>query len=282
MAYARGTMVILPRYHPEETCRALETEKITVFGGSPTIFTSLLGFEAFERTDLSALAFSYSGSSALPASVLESWESQTGTPILEGYGQSEAGPVLTFNPLDGVRKVGSVGVPVPETEVEIVDLEEGKTVLGTGEKGEIRARGPQIMAGYRGLPDETAQALRGGWLYTGDIGEFDEDGYLFIRDRKKEMVIVSGYNVFPREVENVLYSHPSVAEAAVIGVADDYRGEVLKAVVALKPGQAAEPAALEAHCRENLAKYKVPGQFEILDELPKTTVGKIDKKALKP
>ncbi len=280
-AYARGTMVILPRYHPEETVKALADEKITIFGGAPTIYTSLLGYEGFARADLSSLTYSVSGSAALPATVLEQWEARVGTPIVEGYGQSEAGPVLTYNPLHGVRKPGSVGVPVPDTEVQVVDLGTGARVLGTGEKGEIRARGPQIMQGYRNLPKETAETLRGGWLYTGDIGEFDADGYLYIRDRKKEMVIVSGYNVFPREIEIVLYQHPAVREAGAIGVPDTYRGEVVKAYVSLKPGAAATADDLLAHCRANLAKYKIPSALEIVADLPKTAVGKIDKKQLK-
>jgi long-chain acyl-CoA synthetase len=280
-AYARGTMVVLPRYRPDETLAAMQAEKITIFGGSPTIYTSLLSFEGFAAADLSSLYYSVSGSAALPATVLQQWEARVGTPIVEGYGQSEAGPVLTYNPLHGIRKPGSVGVPLPDTEVEVVDLEQGKRLLPAGEKGEIRARGPQVMAGYRNLPEETARTLRDGWLYTGDIGEFDADGYLYIRDRKKEMVIVSGYNVFPREVEIVLYQHPAVREAAVIGVPDAYRGELVKAYVSLKPGAATDPAVLLDHCKLNLAKYKIPSALEIVPDLPKTAVGKIDKKALK-
>ncbi|MCW5770783.1 MAG: long-chain fatty acid--CoA ligase [Rhodospirillaceae bacterium] len=281
-AYARGTMVILPRYRPEDTVAALAGERITIFAGSPTIYTSLLNFDGFAGADLSSLYYSVSGSAALPATVLEQWEARVGTPIIEGYGQSEAGPVLTYNPLHGVRKPGSVGVTVPDTEVQIVDLDSGTRVLPVGERGEIRARGPQIMQGYRNLPKETAETLRNGWLYTGDIGEFDSDGYLYIRDRKKEMVIVSGYNVFPREVEIVLYQHPAVREAAVVGVADSYRGEIVKAFVALKTEAAASTDDLAAHCRANLAKYKIPAAIEIVPELPKTAVGKIDKKALQP
>ncbi|MGE0737356.1 MAG: long-chain fatty acid--CoA ligase [Alphaproteobacteria bacterium] len=281
MAYARGTLIILPRYHPEDTLRAIAVERITIFAGSPTIFTSLLAHEKFATSDLSSIVYSYSGSAALPDDVLRRWEKSVGTPIIEGYGQSEAGPVLTYNPLNGVRKVGSVGLTLPDTAVEIVDLEAGDKILPVGEKGEIRARGPQIMQGYRNLPEETAKTLRDGWLYTGDIGEYDADGYLYIRDRKKEMVIVSGYNVFPREVEEVLYAHPAVREAAVIGVADSYRGEIVKAYVALRPGAAASIDDLLAHCRKNLAKYKVPARIEIIADLPKTAVGKIDKKPLK-
>ncbi len=165
--------------------------------------------------------------------------------------------------------------------MEIVDLDKGERVLPAGEQGEIRARGPQIMAGYRNLPTDTAETLRHGWLYTGDIGEFDADGFLYIRDRKKEMVIVSGYNVFPREIEIVLYQHPAVREAGAIGVPDTYRGEIVKAFVSLKPGAAATAEDLLAHCRANLAKYKLPSALQIVADLPKTAVGKIDKRQLK-
>jgi len=282
MAYARGTLVIEKRYHPGETLRALARHKITIFAGSPTIFSGLMAFEDFAQADLSSLRFSYSGSAPLPEEVLNRWEAATGTPIVEGYGQSEAGPVLTYNPLHGTRKAGSVGVALPQTELQIVDTETGAKVLGTGEVGEIRARGPQIMRGYRNLPAETDEALRDGWLYTGDIGEFDGDGYLFIRDRKKDMVICGGYNVYPREIDEVLYGHHDVLEAAAIGVPDDYRGEVIKAFVALKPGAGANAEDLLAYCRANLARYKLPAEIALCDELPKTSVGKIDKKALKP
>lgn len=283
MVFARSTLVILPRYHPQDVLETLVSERITIFAGSPTLFTGLMAYEGFADTDFSTLALSYSGSSALPADVLREWEAATGSPIVEGYGQSEAGPVVAFNPLHGERRAGSVGIAVPETDIEIVDLEQGTTVLAIGEAGEIRVRGPQVMSGYRNRPDETAQALRDGWLYTGDIGAFDEDGYLYIRDRKKEMVIVSGYNVFPREVEDVLYGHPTVREAAVIGQADSYRGEILRAVIALAPEAQPETEthAILAHCRANLAKYKVPSVIDIVDEIPKTQVGKIDKKALR-
>ncbi len=281
MAYAGGTLVIVPRYTPDAVFDLLARERITIIAGSPTLFTSLLAHPRFASADFSELSLSYSGSAALPEELLRRWESATGAPVLEGYGQSETGPVLTFNPLDGVRKSGSVGRPLPYTEIEIVDLERGARPLDVGEKGEIRVRGPQIMSGYRNLPDETAATIRGGWLHTGDVGEFDDDGYLYIRDRKKEMAKVSGFNVFPREIEEVLYLHPAVREAAVVAVPDAYRGEVVRAFVALRPGDAAGPEQLIEHCRANLAKYKIPAQIAIVEELPKTAVGKIDKNRLR-
>jgi long-chain acyl-CoA synthetase len=188
--------------------------------------------------------------------------------------------VLSYNPVNGTRKPGSVGVTLPLTEVQIVDLETGTTMLPVGQSGEIRARGPQIMQGYRGLPDETATALRNGWLYTGDIGEFDAESYLFIRDRKKDMVIVGGFNVYPREVEEALLTHPDVQEASVVGIPDSYRGEALVAyVVGRTPLLNID--ALSAFLGERLTRYKVPAHIQLLAALPKTAVGKADKPALR-
>jgi len=280
-AYCAGTLVMLPRYHPQEVLQALAAERITIFPGSPTIFTGLLAHEAFARMDFSRIHTCYSGSAPLPQETLARWERAVGAPVYEGYGQTESGPVLTFNPMQGARKPGSVGVPVAGTEIQIVDIDTDTRVLPAGEKGEIRARGPQIMSGYRNLPQETAAALREGWLYTGDIGELDADGYLFIRDRKKDMVIVGGYNVYPREVDEVLAMHPAVQEAAAVGAADPYRGEVVRAFVVLRPGAIATPEELIAHCAQNLARYKVPVSVAILASLPKTTVNKTDKNALR-
>lgn len=280
-AYCRGRLVILERYHPAELCKTLEHDNISILPAGPTIFTGLLNFPDFATTKLDSLKWCYSGSAPLPEETLRRWEDVTGCFILEGYGQTEAGPVLTYNPAGGTKKPGSVGIALNDTEVQIVDLESGSEILPPGEVGEIRARGPQIMAGYRNLPDETARTLRDGWLYTGDIGEFDTDGYLFIRDRKKDMAIVGGYNVFPREIDEVLYAHPAVADAAAIGAPDDYYGEVIRAWVTLKPGSDASEQDLIAFCADNLAKYKVPKSISIGDTIPKTTVGKIDKKALR-
>ena len=281
MVYALGTLIVLPRYSPEAVLELQQSEHINIFAGSPTLFISLLTHADFSRTDFSSLELSYSGSAALPEELLRRWESATGVPVIEGYGQSEAGPVISFNPLHGTRKPGSVGSPVPDTEVQVVDLEQGSRPLTVGEKGEIRLRGPQLMTQYRNLPQETAQALRDGWLYTGDIGEFDADGYLYIRDRKKEMAKVSGFNVFPREIEEVLFMHPGVQEAAVVAAPDDYRGEVVKAFVVARGGGETSAEQLMAHCQANLAKYKLPVSIDLVSQLPKTAVGKIDKNRLR-
>jgi long-chain acyl-CoA synthetase len=277
MVYCRGTLVILPRYHPQEVLQVMAAERITLFGGSPTLFTGLLNYEGFGNTAFSTLALSYSGSAPLAENLLKRWEQTTGTPVLEGYGQSESGPVISFNPLHGKRKLRAVGIPLPATEVQIVDLKSGTEILPTGEQGEIRLRGPQVMQGYRNRPQETAATLRDGWLYTGDIGLLDEDGYLFITGRKKEMIIVSGFNVFPREVEELLYQHAAVKEAAVVGRPDDYRGELPVAFVLLREAGAASQEQLLEYCRQHLAAYKVPAEIRLVEALPKTAVGKVDK-----
>ncbi len=277
MANCRGAVVILPRYQPREVLNTLAEEKITLFAGSPTLFTGLMGYEGFEDTDFSYLKRSNSGSAPLPVELLEKWEQTTGTPILEGYGQTETGPVISFNPTDGERKVGSVGIVLPGTEIEILSLDNEEQVLPANESGEIRIQGPQTMSGYRNLPVETAEALRDGWLYTGDIGYLDEDGYLFITARKKEMLLVSGYNVFPREVEELLFLHPVVREAAVVGKQDDYRGELPVAFIVCEDNCEIDDEDLTEYCNKNLARYKVPDEFRFVKELPKTAVGKVDK-----
>lgn len=281
MLHCRGTLVILERYTPDAVLDAIEAEAITMLAGAPTMFVGLLAHERLARTRFEHLRCSYSGSSALPEETLHRWERATGAPVLEGYGQTETGGGVVFNPLEGIRKPGSVGIPMAGVDLQIVDVETGTTVLPTGQTGEIRLRGPQLMVRYRGRPDETAAVLRDGWLYTTDIGHLDADGYLFISDRKKDMVIVSGFNVYPRAVEEVLYRHPDVVEAAVIGVPDAYQGEALTAFVVPRPGARIDADAVSAHCRSQLAAYKVPRRIVFVDALPKTAVGKIDKKRLR-
>jgi long-chain acyl-CoA synthetase len=271
----------MPRYSPQGVLDSIENERITRLPAGPTVFIGLLNDERFAATDFSSLRSAYSGSAPLPEETLRRWQERTGSPILEGYGQTEAGPVLTYIRDGGQLKVGSSGPALPLTELEIVDVENGNKPLGVGELGEIRARGPQIMSGYRNRPEATAEALRDGWLYTGDIGELDADGYVYIRDRKKDMAIVGGYNVYPREVDEVLFAHPDVKEAATAGVPDAYYGEAIRAYVVLKPEAQATVDDLIAHCRVNLARYKVPSRIDIIDALPRTTIGKIDRVALR-
>jgi long-chain acyl-CoA synthetase len=277
---AVSRLVILPRYKPEAVMDALTTERITILPAGPTIFTGLLQAPGFAALDFSALHACYSGSAPLPEEILKRWHAVTGSFIYEGYGQTEAGPVLTYIGPNTARKGGSVGPPLAGTQIEIVDLADPTRVLARNERGEIRARGPQIMSGYRNLPAETAAALAAdGWLYTGDIGELDDDGYLAIRDRKKDLVIVGGYNVYPREVDEVLYAHPAILEAAAFGKPDGFYGEVMVATVVLK--DSTTPEELVAHCRDNLAPYKVPRVITVANALPKTAAGKIDKVALR-
>lgn len=279
-ANCRGTLHIVQKFDAGAVLEDVARNRISFLSASPTIFLGLMGHEAFAQADLSSLRVCSSGSAALPEEVLRRWEFITGCPVCEGYGQTEAGPVLTYNPLAGPRRPGTVGHAVPMTEVQIVDVETGTLPLPMGEEGEIRARGPQIMTGYRSRPDETAAALRDGWLYTGDIGKFDADGYLTICDRKKDMVVTAGYNVYPREIEEVLFSHPAVSDAAVIGVPDSYRGEALMAlVVRADPALTAE--AIMEHLAPRLTKYKWPRELRFLEALPKTSVAKTDKAALR-
>jgi long-chain acyl-CoA synthetase len=280
-ANCAGTLVILPRYQADEVLASVTRERISVFPGSPTVFAGLLAHPQFSSTDWHSVHTCYSGSAPLPAATLERWHQAVGAPVFEGYGLTEAGPVLSFNPASREIRAGSVGIAAAQTEIQIVDVQSGEQVLPAGQCGEIRARGPQIMRGYRHRPQETAEALREGWLYTGDIGEIDSDGYLYIRDRKKDMAIVGGYNVYPREVEEVLFTHPDVADAAVTGVPDDYRGEALLAYVVLRAGAQTSADELLEHCRERLARYKIPATLQFTAALPKTKVNKTDKKLLR-
>lgn len=275
MVYSRGTLVIIYPYIAATVLDTLDSERITLFGGSPTLFSGLMSQPNFASHEFTSLSVSYSGSAPLPANMLRRWESLTSSTVIEGYGQSESGPVISFNPLGGVCKLSSVGLPVPGTDVEIVDPETGAGTTVAGVAGEIRVRGPQIMNGYYGRPEETAEALRDGWLYTGDIGEFDDDGYLYIRGRNKEMLLVSGYNVYPREIEEVLCEHPAVREAAVIGIEDSHRGELPVAMLVARAAIGSDDIA--RHCNERLAAYKRPVAFHWLAQLPKTSVGKVDK-----
>ena len=279
--YIRGSLAIVPRYKPEIVLSELDRHRVTVFPGGPaSIFFGLMANENFARTDFSALRFCLAGGAPIPGALLEGWEKATGAPILEGLGMSEGAPV-TCSPVNAPRKLMSVGIVPPATDIQIVDIETGTKKMPTGERGELRVRGPQFTVGYRNRPEETANAIRDGWLYTGDIGYFDEEGYLFVVDRKKELIFVGGYNVYPREIDEVLHAHPDVHEAAAVGVPDDFRGEVVKAFVALKPGASLTEEALKSWCAERLAPYKVPVAIEFREALPKSGAAKLDKLALR-
>lgn len=279
--FLRATMVIVPAYSPDAVIEQLESHAVTIFAGGPAaIFMGLLASEAIDRADLSALEYSIAGGSPCPESLLTRWKAQTGNDILEGWGMSEGAPI-NLNPTYGPRKPLSTGPTPPDTEIDIVDLETGSKVLPVGERGEIRVRGPQFTTGYHNRPEESAAALRDGWLYTGDIGYFDEDGYMFLVDRKKELILVGGYNVYPREVDEVLAKHPAVAEAATIGVPDAFLGEAVVAVVVAAKGTALSEESLAGYCEKNLVRYKRPKRFVFMDALPKAGPGKIDKRALR-
>lgn len=276
-AYAAGTLVILPRYRPDWVVDAIAAHAITRLPAGPTVLNGLLGYDGLAREPVASLRAAWSGSAPLAAETLARWEAATGVPVYEGYGQSEAGPVLSYQGPATPRPPGSVGPALPGTQLRIVDPADPDRDLPPGAPGEILAKGPQLMRGYRGRPADSAAALRGGWLHTGDIGRIDEAGCLFVTDRKKDMAIVGGFNVYPREVDEVLAAHPAVAAAAAVGVPDAYRGEVIVAFVV----GAVDEAALRLHCAEHLVRYKHPAEIYIVDALPLTAVGKIDKPALR-
>lgn len=272
-AYAAGTLVILPRYRPDWVMEAIASHRITRLPAGPTVFNGLVGHEGLTREATASLRCAYSGSAPLAAETLSRWETLTGVPIYEGYGQSEAGPILTYYGPGMAVKPGAVGPPLPLTELGID--------APAGELGEVLARGPQIMRGYRGLPEETAEALRDGWLHTGDIGFIDADGDLHVADRKKDMVLISGYNVFPREVDEALMTHPYIAVAACVGVPDSYRGERLLAFIVAREGGCVSAEACAAWLEDRLVRYKWPAEYRFVAALPQTPAGKIDKQALK-
>ncbi len=280
-AYAGGKLVILPRYRPDWVVDAIGHHAITRLPAGPTVFNGLLAFDGLAKARLASLRCCYSGSAPLARDTLARWDASTGVPIYEGYGQSEAGPVLTYQGPATARSVGSVGAALPLTQLAIVDATDPDRHLPPGQSGEIIARGPQIMRGYRGQPEATAAALQGGWLHTGDIGRIDADGILFIEDRKKDMAIVGGFNVYPREIDEHLMAHPGVTAAAAIGVPDAYRGETIEVFVVPVAGAAPTLATLAEHCAAGLVKYKRPARIHLVAALPLTPVGKIDKVALR-
>jgi len=234
-----------------------------------------------KKYDLSSLKGCFSGAAPLAMETIKEFEEVTGSQICEAYGLSETSPAATINPFGGKTKVGSIGLPVPDTDMKIVDLETGKKEMKVGEPGEVIIKGPQVTKGYYKKPEETKLSIRDGWLYTGDIGTMDEEGYFFIVDRKKDMIIAGGYNIYPRDIDEVLFEHPKVAEACAIGVPDPYRGETVKAFIVLKEGEAATADEMIAFCKEKLAAYKVPKIIEFIPALPKSAVGKILRKELR-
>jgi long-chain acyl-CoA synthetase len=273
-----GTLTLLPRFEPGKALEIIERDRVNVFEGVPTMYGAMLHYPERDRFDTTMLEVCISGGSALPVEVMRSFEEAFACKVLEGYGLSETSPVASFNPAESVRKPGSIGVPIEGVEMKVVDDEDRE--VSRGEVGEIVVRGRNVMKGYWNRPDATAEASRNGWFHTGDMGRVDEDGYFFIVDRKKDMIIRGGYNVYPREIEEVLYQHPAVREAAVVGVPDERYGEEVAAAVALKDGTHATAEGLREYVKEQVAAYKYPRHIWLADELPKGPTGKILKRQI--
>jgi long-chain acyl-CoA synthetase len=257
----------------------IERFRVESMAGVPTMYVYLLNYPEADRFDTSSMRSWGSGAAPLPLEIVEPFEKKFGGRLMEGYGLTEASPVVSAHRLSGVRKLGSVGQPIPGVEVAILD--DADRPVPTGELGEVCVRGPNVMLGYYRLAEETAKTLRNGWLHTGDVGRLDDDRFLYIVERKKDLIIRGGFNIYPREVEEVLYAHPHIAEAAVIGMHDALMGEEVLAFVALKPGTAADADEVIAFCQTRLAKFKCPKQVRFVDALPKSPIGKILRRELR-
>ena len=277
---AAAAMVLLPRFQTKQVLGAISKYRPYFFPGVPTMYVALNNFPGVKKYNLSSIEACVSGAAPLPVEVQQKFEALTGGKLVEGYGLTEAAVVTHATPIYGLRKIGSIGVPFPDVESRIVDLETGEKEMPLGEPGELTVRAPQVMKGYLNRADETGQILRNGWLHTGDIAKMDEDGYFFIVDRKKEMIIAGGYNIYPREVEEVLYENDKVKECACYGVPDSYRGETVKVCIVLKEGQTATPEEIAEYCRTKLARFKVPKLVEFRTELPKSPIGKVLRRVL--
>lgn len=272
-------IILVPKYEVKQIFEMIDKRKPTLFPGAPTMYIALINHPDLKNHDLSSIEACVSGSAPLPLEVQSKFEELTHGKLVEGYGLTEASPVTHSNPIWDKRISGSIGLPWPDTDCRIVDTATGEA-LPQGEIGELAVKGPQVMKGYWNRPEETASILQDGWLLTGDMGYMDEEGYFYIVDRKKDMIIAGGFNIYPREVEEVLFEHPMIQEAAVIGVPDPYRGETVKAFIVFKKGQQASEDEIEKHCRERLAAYKIPRQYEFRADLPKTMVGKVLRRQL--
>jgi long-chain acyl-CoA synthetase len=275
---AGACLTLIPRFDPGKALEIIARDRVTLFDGVPTMYHAMLNHPGRADADVSTLRMCISGGSAMPVEVMREFEEAFGAIILEGYGLSETSPVASFNHADRERKPGSIGTPIAGVEMKVVDDEDAD--VPQGEVGEIVIRGHNVMKGYWGRPDATAEVMRGGWFHTGDMARVDEDGYFFIVDRKKELIIRGGYNVYPREVEEVLYEHPAVSEAAVVGVADDALGEEVGAAIVLRSGADADADDIRAFVKERVAAYKYPRRIWFADELPKGPTGKILKREI--
>ncbi len=274
--------VLVPKPQPEPLLEAIRKFKPSFAPLVPTMYIGMLNHPDIDKTDMTSIKGCFSGSAPLPIEVIRGFEEKTGAVIVEGFGLTESTPVTHINPFSGgQRKVGSVGLPVSDTECRIVSLEDGETDVPVGEPGEVIIKGPQVMKGYWNMPEETAKTLTDGWLHTGDIGKMDEEGYFYIVDRMKDMIISGGYNVYPRDIDEVFFDHPKVQEACSIGVPHPTRGESIKVFVVLKEGESATAEEFIGYCQDKLARYKLPTDIEFRDDLPKTNIGKVLRKVLR-
>jgi long-chain acyl-CoA synthetase len=273
-----GSITMLPYFSPDLVLNTISSNQITVFCGIPSMYAAMLPQANMQSGALRSLRFCASGGAPMPVEIMHKFENHYGIEIVEGDGPTETAPVSYVNP-PGLRKIASVGPPLDGVNVRIVDEDERE--LPVEEIGEICIQGPNVMQGYLNLPEATAEAMKGGWFHTGDLGKVDHDGYVYIVDRKKDMIIVGGLNVYPREIEECLHRHPKVAQAAVIGIQDELRGEIPVAVIVLKPKEEADPKEFILYCRKHLANYKCPRRAVIVQNLPTTAIGKVDKKQLR-
>ena len=274
---ARNILITNPR-DMKNFVKEISNKKFSIITGVNTLFNGLLNNSNFVDIDFSNLKVAFGGGMAVQDSVAHKWEEITGCPLVEGYGLTETSPVVTINPLDGTNKIGTIGLPIPDTDIKLID-DKGKEVL-VGDRGELCVKGPQVMEGYWERKKETEEVLKDNWLHTGDIAVIDNDGFLKIVDRKKEMVLVSGFNVFPNEVENVISSHPKVLEVGVIGVSDEKTTEAVKAVI-VKKDESLTAEEIKKYCKEKLTNYKCPKHIGFAQELPKSNVGKILRRIIK-
>lgn len=280
--YSGWANALIPKPEPKTILDAIDKYKATYIPAVPTLYNGMINYPDLKNYSLKSLKACFSGGAPLPMETIKAFEEATGAQICEGYGLTETSPVTHINPYGGKTKPGTIGLPLPNTQAKLVDVDDyEKEITEIGQAGEICLKGPQIMKGYINRPDETAATLKDGWLLTGDIAVVDEEGYFSIVDRKKDMIISGGFNIYPRDVDEVLFAHPKILEACVIGVPDEYSGERIKAFVVMKDGQVAAPEEIIEYCKERLVKYKVPKYVEFVTDLPKSAVGKILRKELR-